>query len=255
MFGSDDSIRRRARAIGLAVAGVVACLPGRSCCAETAVGGAAAGEAAGPMRPAAVYVRDIHDGPGLAGVPRGTVKSLRLVTHGLGRPPVDNPLAVSIHGAGRIVRVLGTVPVEADGSAYFAVPAGRPISLQPLDGQGRAVQRMRGSFVAASGQAVSCLGCHERPKAVPAGEAKALARKRPPSAISPWRGPERGFSFVCEVQPVLDRRCLGCHDGEAIAGGQSIPSLKSVAGTKVSATGGRRGGPFPQSYLALHRLN
>ena len=32
---------------------------------------------------------------------------------------------------------------------------------------------------------------------------------------TPWHGPKRGFSFVREVQPVLDKYCVGCHDGQA----------------------------------------
>jgi len=35
------------------------------------------------------------------------------------------------------------VPVEADGSAYFEAPVGKPIYFQALDGQGMAVQSMR----------------------------------------------------------------------------------------------------------------
>ena len=37
---------------------------------------------------------------------------------------------------------------------------------------------------------------------------------RPPAEIKPWHGPVRGFSFAREVQPVLDRYCVGCHDGQ-----------------------------------------
>ena len=36
--------------------------------------------------------------------------------------------------------VLGTVPVEEDGSAHFTVPANTPIALQPLDENGAAAQ-------------------------------------------------------------------------------------------------------------------
>ncbi|MFQ9022048.1 MAG: hypothetical protein ACLR6J_13365 [Parabacteroides merdae] len=36
--------------------------------------------------------------------------------------------------------ILGTVPVEEDGSALFTIPANTPISIQPLDKDGAAIQ-------------------------------------------------------------------------------------------------------------------
>jgi len=61
---------------------------------------------------------------------------------------------------------LGTVPVEEDGSAIFKIPANTPISLQPLDSEGRAIQWMRSWLTGMPGETVSCVGCHEEPEPI-----------------------------------------------------------------------------------------
>jgi hydrazine synthase alpha subunit-like protein len=108
--------------------------------------------------------------------------------------------------------LLGSVPVEADGSAYFRVPAGKPIYFQAVDDSGRAVQSMRSVVYLQPGQRLGCVGCHEPPGTSPESR-PLLALRRPASTISP--GPEGSmpFSFPRLVQPVLDRHCVSCHDG------------------------------------------
>jgi len=110
--------------------------------------------------------------------------------------------------------LLGTVPVESDGSAYFVAPARKPLYFQAVDADGRAVQTMRSVTYVQPGEQRGCVGCHERPGTVAANR-PLLALRRPPSAISP--GPEgtRPLSFPLLVQPVLDRHCVRCHDGQA----------------------------------------
>ncbi|MDO4366413.1 MAG: hypothetical protein Q4D70_06420, partial [bacterium] len=60
-----------------------------------------------------------------------------------------------------VKRPLGTVDLEADGSCCFEMPANTPVSVQPLDGKGQAVQLMRSWIVGMPGERVSCTGCHE----------------------------------------------------------------------------------------------
>jgi formylglycine-generating enzyme required for sulfatase activity len=110
------------------------------------------------------------------------------------------------------MRILGTVPLETDGSAFFRVPANTPIALQPLDAEGQAVQLMRSWFSVMPGEKSSCIGCHERPSDTPRPQI-ALAARREPRHLTPWHGPARGFDFEREVQPVLDKHCVKCHDG------------------------------------------
>ena len=162
---------------------------------------------------ALVYLTDVYAGPGLQGVPRGSVKQLRLFTyhfayHGVG----GQQNRVGLDGPWDIKRVLGVVPVEADGSALFRVPANTPIAVQPLDADGAALQLMRSWFTAMPGETLSCAGCHEAQNSTPA-LTDTLAAKRAPQPIAPWYGPTRGFSFQREVQPVLDAHCVGCHNG------------------------------------------
>ena len=118
-------------------------------------------------------------------------------------------------------RILGTVPVEEDGSASFRVPANTPISVQPLDEEGKALQIMRSWFTAMPGEVVSCVGCHEHQSAATPNR-RTLAEIDKPREITPWFGPARGFSFQREVQPVIDRHCVGCHDGQTHIGGHPL---------------------------------
>ena len=108
--------------------------------------------------------------------------------------------------------VLGTVPVESDGSAYFEAPPGKAIYFQALDERGLAVQSMRSATYAHPGERLVCQGCHERKQQPPAGRAAApLALRRAPSPIAPDVEGSKPFNYVRLVQPVLDRRCVQCH--------------------------------------------
>ena len=69
--------------------------------------------------------------------------------------------------------VLGTVPVEEDGSAYFRVPAGVILFFQALDARGVAVQTMRSATHVQPGQTLSCIGCHEHRQQAPPAKAGA----------------------------------------------------------------------------------
>jgi formylglycine-generating enzyme required for sulfatase activity len=165
---------------------------------------------------ALVYLQDVYTGPGLAGVPRGTVKRLRLVAYHFGYLNMAGPDKVGRGGPWEVMRIVGTVPVEADGSAFFRVPANTPLAFQALDAEGKAVQLMRSWYTAMPGEYVSCAGCHEPPPQA-APSLAAVAARRAPCEVAPWRGPARGFDFAREVQPVLDRHCVSCHDGSSAA--------------------------------------
>ena len=108
--------------------------------------------------------------------------------------------------------VLGTVPVEADGSAYFRAPAGKLVYFQAVDANGCAAQSMRSATYLQGGERLICQGCHERryrapspPKNVP------LALRRAPSNIQPEVDGSFPVFYPRLVQPVLDRRCVPCH--------------------------------------------
>ena len=220
---------------------------------------------------ALVYLRDVQAGPGLAGVPRGAVKQLRLFTYHFGYGKVAGiNHRVGVDGPWEPKRILGTVPVESDGSAVFRVPANQPISIQPLDETGSALQLMRSWTTAMPGEVASCTGCHEQQQDAAPPARATLASLRPPSAIKPWHGPVRGFSFRHEVQPVLDRHCVACHDGSTRDTGPLLPDLRAdqnkfvvvkdgnpemfvITGKPRSELVGHYAGVFDPSYVELRR--
>jgi hypothetical protein len=110
--------------------------------------------------------------------------------------------------------LLGTVPVEADGSAYFRAPARKPLYFQAVDASGRAVQTMRTIVYLQPGERRGCVGCHERPGTAPAPRV-ALVVRRPPSSIQPGPDGSQPFCYPRLVQPVLERHCVRCHDGSS----------------------------------------
>ncbi len=204
-------------------------------------------------RDATVYLADVYAGPGLAGIPRGTVKKLRLFTYHFAYRGVGGQVhRVGLDGPWDVKRVLGVVPVEADGSAYFRAPANTPISVQPLDGEGKALQLMRSWMTAMPGETVSCNGCHDR-RHNAAPDRSTLALTKPPAEIAPWYGPVRGFSFQREVQPVLDRHCVGCHNGQPGEDGQPCFDLRTQPYVHAESTSPHyaRQARFPPAYLAL----
>ena len=197
---------------------------------------------------ATVFIQDIYEGEGLRNVPRGTVKSLRVLTYEYAylNSPSDFD-AQGIQSGWDIKRELGTVAVETDGSVIFKVPANTPISLQPLDEKGRAIQWMRSWFTPMSGEVVSCVGCHEdQNKAVI--NKRVMASKKHPSALLPPAGGVRPFTFTYEIQPILDRYCIQCHDGEKnpiYLKGEKTELYKRGVVTKIER-------PYLKSYLNLH---
>ncbi len=175
---------------------------------------------------ATVYLHDVYAGPGLAGVPRGAVKRLRIAAYHYGYPGMAGPDKIGRGGPWEAMRIQGTVPVYEDGSAAFRVPASTPICVQPLDDEGKAIAVMRSWYTAMPGETAACVGCHEQPKDTPVPRFE-LAATRSPVDIEPWYGPPRGFDFEREVQPVLDKYCVGCHHGRPQPDGRRIADLRS----------------------------
>lgn len=162
--------------------------------------------AAGEQRPGLVYLQNAN----VSRTPiRTPVRSLRINTI-ICQPTARVP-SRSVANNEITKRVEGTVPVAADGSAYFSLPSGVPVQLQALDEHGMAVMTMRSFIYVQPGEFLSCVGCHEnRAQAAPPSRLN-LGR---PQTITPQQGVSDvagGFSFVRSVQPVLDRHCIDCH--------------------------------------------
>jgi formylglycine-generating enzyme required for sulfatase activity len=161
-----------------------------------------------------MFVTDVYQGEGLKGVPRGIIKSLRIFAYHFGFRKSGGHDVVGENSSWDIKRILGTVPVEADGSASFNVPANTPIAIQALDAEGRAVQLMRSWTVSMPGEQQSCVGCHETPLDASPLKPNVAAAKRQPSEITPWYGPARSFGYEAEIQPMLEKNCVACHNDE-----------------------------------------
>ncbi|MBD3265507.1 SUMF1/EgtB/PvdO family nonheme iron enzyme [bacterium] len=188
-----------------------------------------------------VYLQDVYYGPGLKGVPKGSIKELRVLAYHFGYRHMAGPHKIGYGGPWEAMRILGTVPLEEDGSAIFNVPANTPVAVQPLDEEGKAVQQMRSWFTVMPGEVRSCAGCHEKQSDLPQVK-KTIAALKQPRAITPWYGPARGFDFEREMQPVLDAYCVECHNGSK----KDIPDLRAekhspnYKGKRMSTLGDRR---------------
>jgi len=145
--------------------------------------------------------------------PAGTkITALRVIQLLPKSTPPPNEPRIGVANQTNARAVLGTVPVEADGSAHFRLPPGIPVYFQALDERGMAVMSMRSVTYAHPGEKLVCQGCHEPRHDPPMSSlSPAIALTRKPSEIEPPVDGANPFNFVRLVQPVLDRHCVGCH--------------------------------------------
>ena len=169
-----------------------------------------------------LFMQDVYRG--LTGIERGRIKYLRVMEaralHQSEGGSVRINLqvaAVSLGGDVHLKKVHGIVPVHEDGSAYFAAPAQTNLYFQALDENYMEVQRMRSFINLMPGESRSCIGCHEhRRNAPPARGSHPLALNEPPARIMPQPG-DTGphmVHYASDIQPILDKHCVGCHSGE-----------------------------------------
>ncbi len=195
-----------------------------------------------------IYVQDVYEGTHMVNVQRGEVKYLRVVAS-----PEKRSFNMSRWGGQGAQfpamnwhsfenkQILGTVPVEEDGSAFFEVPADTFFYFQLLDKDGKMVQSMRSGTIVQPGEQQGCVGCHENRVEPPPVSALSLqALTRPPSQMGQGYGAGRMFSYLEEVQPIFDAHCVSCHDF-----GQPAGEILNLAGDKDLV--------FNASYADLHR--
>lgn len=174
------------------------------------------------------YVQNIYAGNGLKGVADGCVKKLRIVELEFRAASVGQAYGEGKGGGGHagspvgvgnaswdLKKVHGTVDVYPDGSAFFAVPARKPLYFQALDENGFVIQTMRSWSTLQPGEFQSCVGCHEHKNTVPlSAHPVSMAMGKGVQLIEPGDNQDlRNFSYIREVQPIWDKHCISCHDG------------------------------------------
>lgn len=190
-----------------------------------------------------LVLQNVYAGRRMEGVEPGAIRRL-LVLETLPKPVNDSGKMppMSYGGTYTLERVLGTVPVESDGSACFDVPALRPLFFVALDEQHNSVKRMHSFLTVMPGETVSCVGCHEQRTETSAAVsgAQLVALERPPSRIEPLPGMPQVFDFPRDIQPVLDRHCVRCHNPDRLDGRVNLS--------------GDRGPIYSHSYYTLTAL-
>lgn len=174
------------------------------------------------------YMQNIYEGKGMEGIEPGTIKQLRVVEiqyraatvgkaagGGLGGGAMVGTPPSTGRAAWDLKKIWGVVDVHEDGSAFFRVPARKPLYFQALDEKGYVVQTMRSWSTLQPGETQSCVGCHEHKNSVPMAELGMSQAMK--VGIQELRAEDefgvRNFSYMKEVQPVWDKHCISCHDG------------------------------------------
>jgi hypothetical protein len=185
------------------------------------------------------YVVDVYRG--MEEIPRGTVKYLR-VCQRVGWP-LDDEVGAMRYIPGNAwekkfgfwawapARVLGTVPVESDGSAYFKVPADTAVYFQALDEDFMEIRRMRSHISFQAGEVRGCNGCHETKSIAPPPSHTPLASLSEPRTPSPptW-GSTKLVGYEWLIQPIWDQHCVRCHGGNQPDGELDLTDVRESDG-------------------------
>lgn len=162
-----------------------------------------------------LVLADIYKGRNMEGVRRGEIKKL-LVLEQLPEPVhfSGGMEPITIGGTFTMARILGTVPVEPDGSAFMELPALRSLFFVALDENDLSVKRMQSFVTVQPGERTGCVGCHEKRTLTPHFTNDLVALKRPPSRIQQIEEVPDVFDFPRHIQPILDRHCVKCHNSD-----------------------------------------
>jgi len=162
-----------------------------------------------------LVLSDVTHGRNMKGVKPGEIKKL-LILETLPKPVNFSGTMepISLGGTFTLPRILGTVPVEPDGSAFMEVPALRPLFFVALDENDMSIKRMQSFTSVMPNETTSCIGCHEHRTDAPQVTSNLMALDRPVSTITPIPDAPDVFDFVRDIQPILDAHCVECHNYE-----------------------------------------
>ena len=191
-----------------------------------------------------LILANVYEGRNMVGVKPGEIKKL-LVLETLPKPVnfTGGMDPLTYGGSFTLERVVGTVPVEPDGSAYVELPAGRGLFFVALDENDMAVKRMQSFLTVRPGEVTSCVGCHEQRAQSYIPSKPLMALKHPPTVIEPIGDCPDVFDFPRDIQPILDRLCVDCHDYTA------TPRGGPYAGKIILS--GDHGPMFSHSYFTM----
>jgi hypothetical protein len=156
-----------------------------------------------------VYCLDCYetDRPRIADLAKGSVKRLRVI-EGVPRR-TGSAVEGDLVGFGPR-RILGDVPVEADGSFNLEVPAMIPFYVQTLNEDGLAIETLESWIWVMPMERRGCIGCHEdRERTPPNRFVDAVKRRAWKLTLPPERRRTAGFQDY--VWPILEASCLRCH--------------------------------------------
>jgi hypothetical protein len=193
---------------------------------------------------------------GVEGLPKGAAKYLRVFqmdakTYSSGfKSWRHSGPAISIIQEDGVKRILGDVPVEADGSVAFKVPSGQALHFQLLDKDRRCIQIMRSFTGVMPGEMRGCLGCHGMNHASPQALVNRKPVRRAPADLTPppW-GAEVSISYERFCQPILDKYCGKCHQGEGK--GRKAFDMTLRGGVPERGITDPKMLPFKEPYLTL----
>jgi hypothetical protein len=169
---------------------------------------------------------NVYKGRKMRKVKPGTIKNL-LIYEVLPKP-INYSGAMSEMSAGgtfSVERLHGSVPVSQEGSAYFKLPPLRSFLFLAMDDKGHCVKRMHSFTSVMPGETTTCIGCHERRTEAPGtNDFDKLFRlmRTPPMVPEPVADVPAIFDFPRDIQPILDRHCLACHNHDREEGGFNI---------------------------------
>ncbi len=169
---------------------------------------------------------NIYKGRKMQNVKPGTVKEL-LIYETLPKPIhyTGGTEMMSIFGTFTLERLVGTVPVSPEGSAYFKLPANRPFLFLAMDEKGHCIKRMHSFTSVMPGENTTCIGCHEQRTETPnADDRDRLFRlmRSQPDEVKPVDGVPGVLCFTRDIQPILDKYCLECHNPNREDGGVNL---------------------------------
>ncbi len=207
------------------------------------------------IEPGSFYCADIYQGA--PEILRGKAKHLRVIqlaynTMTIGKKYQDadhtrsgfhmhaGPVVSAVVNDG-VKHVLGTVPIEEDDSVYFEAPPCVPLHFQLLDEQHRALHTMRSFTSVMPGERRGCVGCHESQHLSPPTN-QTIAMSKPPAKLTPYAiGPNYSLGYERDIQPILDKYCGKCHQGDG----------KGREKLDLTLRPSHDGGVFPEPYLTL----